>query len=265
MSLISNIVTLGGMGIFPLFAATLLLAIVLIVVAAFWRRRRHAAMRADGSSPDIVALTQIGAIGYGALVLVVGIWQAAHLLIADVVSVEVPIEPFWPGVPGSAELGGMGANIVDANITRVDMDLEGLSTATRVFLALGVVASSLMVLTVALLVVLTCRNLRQGTPFARVVARAASVASGVVLAGGILGSILTGIGTSRASSEALDWSSFSAECAGRACSEPETFWPTSAMTVGIPFWPIGVALVLAVLALMIRRGAALQDDTEGLV
>ncbi len=254
-----------GIGSLELLVLAVLVVLALGLVA---RRGANAPDRAERSS-RVVQAAWWGCVIYGAVVVPTTLLGVVSALTDDTVTVEAPIEEFWPELPPGMEVddGEVPGKLVAGSMTSATLEVAGLATSTRVLLAAGELVSGLTIAAVVVLVALACRNIGRGTPFAPVLARACGVAAVAVALGSTISQLLTEIGTSRAAEAALGWTSASWSCSGKGCADfsPDQYVPASVWSLHFELWPLAVALVLGVVAVLLRSGAALQRETDGLV
>lgn len=245
------------------------LALLLIVVA-------RPAVRwgsASAALPGKPGRSDVGAVNfvwwasaiYAVVVVMTSVGGAVRTMLARTVNVDVGVEAFWLQLPAGATLEGVEAVRESGGFTTAELELRGLSETVRGLLAVADLVSGLMIATVAVLVALACRNLRRGTPFAPVLARAARRTAVVVLLGGLLAQVLRGFGQNAAGRAALDFSGATWSYAGYNARPDDihAFVPTPAFAIEVSLWPIGLALVLGVLAVLMRAGSALENETKG--
>lgn len=227
--------------------------VALIVLATRARRsgKSDAAVLGTTSAVSVVVVV-IAALG--ALVITVS------ALVDPQVAIAIPVEEHWPALPPGTRIEGPTAERVSGGFTSATVTVSGLSIGARISWALGQALAWIVPGAVAALVVLVCKRVRDGRPFAPVLARATMIVAVVVAVGGTASQVLGDVAGSMASHELLEWSGMvsSAEDAAEQLLEP-------ALLVTFPFWPIGAGLGLAALAVVLRRGRVLERDTEGLV
>ncbi|MGC3952916.1 MAG: hypothetical protein QM804_01460 [Propionicimonas sp.] len=178
---------------------------------------------------------------------------------------EAPITPMPLRLAQGLELDGLTTAILSGGADRVTVEATGLSPLVRVLgLLTGVLAGATLV-GVCLVVDRLARSLGEGDPFA-LGGNALRRAAWIVLLGGVLSSVVGDLADWRASHELfwVDGASWSGD--GEFTSLTDLGWPEPAsLALTIPFWPLGAALVLALLAGVFRYGHRLRRDTEGLV
>jgi len=228
--------------------------IVLVVALALrgWRRRGIDAT---------VGVTLSGAAIVAAFSLLFGVGAVLIALTADSVQFTIPVNEYWPQLPDGVTVT-TSAHLESGGFTTADVWVTGASPAARVFWALGQGIGYLVPTAVAALIAITCFQLLRGVPFARIVVRAALITAVVVLVGGVAADVLSQIGGSIVSHELL---SVTAATGLTEQQDLDSLLPQPMTSVTIPLWPIGVGLGFAALAAVLKYGAVLQRDTEGLV
>ena len=162
---------------------------------------------------------------------------------------------------------GPAATLAAATTTQISGAASGLSIAVRILLACSTLIGGATLFLVALIALTLARSIGLGDPF-RMSATSVQRMSIVVLLGGILGSLLSEFGLYQASQELFSvtaWSmvSYTPDLPTDLAS---LGWPSPApLELTIPFWPIGAAIGLALLAAVFRYGAILRADSAGLV
>lgn len=229
-----------------------LVVLMLALATRNWRRRRI---------DSTVAITLSGAAIVAALLLLSAIGTVVSVLTSDTVQFTIPVNGYWPQLPDGVAVT-TAAHLEGGGFTTADVSVTGASTGARVLWALGQGIGFLVPATVAALIAITCFQLLRGIPFARIVVRAALVTAVVVLVGGLAADVLAQLGGSIVSHELL---SVTAATGIGPDDDILSLLPTPMMSVTIPLWPIGAGLGFAALAAVLKYGAALQRDTEGLV
>lgn len=241
-----------------ILVALFIVPIVLVIV--FARRARR-----TGNSSSVVSLTLVIASLWAVLGVVGAAVGLVSALAAPIVAVTVPVSSFWPGLlPGVVIDGGPTASVASGGFTDASLMVEGMSEASRALWGVGQFLIALMPTVIAAMIAVACFQLLAGRAFAPAVARFALLTGVVVAVAGTLGEVLSDLGASMVSRElftvaAAQWS----DMAG--IEDPFAWWPSPALEVDIPLWPIAVGVAFAALAAIFRYGSALQRDTEGLV
>ena len=243
------------------FAGALGGAVLLAVLLAGASLVAVVAVRGRGDDGATVRVAQVVAIVWTAIAVVGGVVAIIAALASPQVAITIPVEEHWPQLPAGASVDGTTATRVGGGFTSATVVAEGLGVATRVCWAIGQGLAWLVPGAVAALIAVTCAHLRQGRPFAPVIARMTATTAAVVLVGGIGMQVLGDIAGSMASHELLAWTGAQWEGDG----DPATLLPAATLAIELPFWPIGAGLGLAALAAVLRQGDRLVRDTEGLV
>ena len=209
----------------------------------------------------IVIAAVSGAIGVG------------RSIIGNTTTFEVPLTVHVPGVrlPGLI-LGEPSAIIVSGGADRATLTVTGLGWLSRILLATGSLVQVAATIVIALVVLRLARNVRAGTPFEGLSSSLAQCAV-ILFLGALVWSVVGGIGSFIAGREALELHSWSmadgtvgADIYPQSTADLSYFgWPEPALFISLPFWPLGVAAVLALLGAVFRTGERLQADTAGLV
>lgn len=243
----------------------LLSGLVLVALAATLvsLARRDPSGRDDTATLKVV---RVGALVYGAVVLVATAVAVVGQLASDVVEVVLPTAPFWPWVPSEVEIlpAEGAASIVGGGFTEALVSLEGLSMNARVLLALGSLAQGLTQLAVTAAVYVLAKRLLEGEPFQPVLSRTVMVAAVAMVIGGLLWQVCFSLGESMAAREALTIEGWSYPDA-LGLEDPTLLLPQPTLGLTIEFWPIFTGMALAAVAAAFRHGERLQRDTSGLV
>lgn len=241
----------------------ILLALFIVPVALivlFVRRARR-----TGNPSPVVNLTLVLSslwAGLGLLGAIIGLVSA---LAASTVAVTVPVSSFWPELlPGVVITDGPTASVASGGFTEASLMVDGMSTTARVLWGVGQFLIATAPTVIAAMIAVACFQLLAGRAFAPAVARFALLTGIIVAVAGTAGEILSDLGGSMVSRELLTVT------AARypdipGIEDPFAWWPSSALDIDIPLWPIAVGLAFAALAAIFRYGSGLQRDTEGLV
>ncbi|WP_029145371.1 hypothetical protein [Microbacterium luticocti] len=237
-----------------LLAAVAVVVLIVVLALRGWRRR---------GINVTVGVTLSGAAVMAAFSLIGAIVTLVNLLTTSQLSMTIPVQTFWPDVPG-AQTGATGpAAIGGGGFTTADVQVDHVDAATRALWAIGQALGVLLPAVIAGLIALACFQLLRGAPFAPVVARAALITGLVVLVAGIGADVLSQWAGSMASVQALGQ--------GAVVPDLPAGWDASALlpapqiAITVPLWPIGAALGFGALSAVLGYGARLQRDTEGLV
>lgn len=246
--------------VFGFGAIAAIVAIVAVIGVFAWQLIRGAL----GDDSHAFALLHRAAWVAAALLLATAAVTAIVGLAAPSVTMTVPMLHAWPLPLPDAEIDTGSAHIESSGVALAQLTLSGLSLPARL-LWIGAQALSLLLPAgVALLVARGAALLRDGAPFSPVLARTTGVTALTVLVIGSAAPVLGGIAGSMASYEALqvrsaEWSGYPDEWS------PHTALPEPTVFVSFDFWPLGVAIALFAVTAILRHGARLQKDVEGLV
>jgi hypothetical protein len=193
--------------------------------------------------------------------------------LANTTTFEVPLSVHVPGVriPGLS-VDKPAAVITSGGADRATITFTGLRWLSRILLASESLVQVTVTIVVALVVLRLARNVRAGKPFEGL-ARSLIQCAIVLFVGALLWSLVGGIGSFVAGREALEihsWGAVDRTLGAQLYPQsPEDLsylgWPEPTMSISLPFWPLGIASVLALLGAAFRTGERLQADTEGLI
>ncbi|MFN4001652.1 hypothetical protein [Microcella sp.] len=228
----------------------LMLGFAVLLVAGIGRRG------APTDAPPVLPRLVAGGALVGALLAgVVGVVAIVMTFIGDRVTLAVPIIPFIETVPDALR-ATPGVSIVGGSAQQVSvpLSLSGLDPLTLTLVALQTALTTAVIITVLLMVARLAKQSLSETPFSPKASSFLAV-SGIAFTLGVMASQFAGL------------------LAGARAHEQLFFLRTDAIdgvvnappTWVIEVWPIGVGLVLIVLARLIRGGERLQRDTKGLV
>jgi hypothetical protein len=187
-------------------------------------------------------------------------------LSGDTTTVTVPISQMPVKVPSGVTLDGLRATISDGGFDRVTVTAAGLSVGARWTAAASVLLAMATAIVVAFVVLRLVRSTQEGDPFA--LGSRALIRTGlVVLVGGTASVWVGDVGDWLASRELFGTGGWSGVDVGAdVTSLSQLGWPEpAAFRLDLPWAPLAVAVVLALLAAVFRQGARLRADTEGLV
>nr|WP_274636054.1 hypothetical protein [Microbacterium bovistercoris] len=246
-----------------LILAVALVAVVLAVVFAVrsWRRSR----KAGESSTSVVSVTLSVAALWATFSVFGAIIVTATILLQPQVQITIPVQDYWPKLPSGMHIEGMTATRASGGFTSADLQVDGLSLGARITWAISQALGWLVPGAIAGLIALACFHLLAGRAFAPVVARMAMVTAVVVAAGGVATQVLGDIAGSMAAAEVLHYTGGGWDEIPGAEDPLDMWWPHAAFTVSFPFLPLAAGLAFAALAALLKYGAKLQRDTEGLV
>lgn len=254
------------MGTFTLIvAALLLIAIVAVIVVALRARR-------GGGSGAVPRLVRIGALIGAVVTGLIGLVAVVTVVSGGPVTMTVPVQGFLPMLsPGISDVDGPSATITGGpGFTEGDFAIEGLDPAARAWLVAGTLVHTAVIVTILLLIARLAGQAQDETPFARSTSTLLGRGGALLAIGGIVWQICFAIAGLLASHQALFVQGFAIDDAGvldrneRLGLEPSGL-PSPGGEITIDFWPVGVGLVLVVLAVLLRQAERLQRDTAGLV
>lgn len=222
------------------------------------------AMRGGTHMPKIVALVSYGVM---VVVTVMTIVTGIKLLSGAEVEITVPVTPIKPYVAAGVTLNpATTASIQGGGLDRATLVVSGLPLDVRLVMLASMLLAAATAIAVCVVVIRLARSVMTGDPFA--MGAKALIATGwILLIGGVAASLVGQIGGVMASfdifsftggSAAEDWNP-TGSFAGPGWPEPASF------ALNIPWWPLGGALVLALIAGVFRYGEQLRRDSEGLV
>lgn len=244
------------------FGAISVIVLVVAVIGVFlWQLARGAL----GDDARTFRILHRAAWGIATLLLATALVTVIADLTSPSITMTVPMRHVWPLPLLGVDVVTGPAHVESADIALAQLTLSGLSLPVRLLWAASQALSLLLPASVAVLVARGAALLRDGAPFSPVLARTTGTAALIVLVAGSLAPALGGVAGSLASHESLGLTS-----AGWSGGYPDDWSPQDVLpepTVFIPFefWPLGVAVALLVVTAILRFGARLQKDTEGLV
>lgn len=217
-----------------------------------------AAMRGGPNLPRIAAVA-VYLVMAATTVAMMG-WIGA-LLSGGALTLTVPVEPLQPQVATGVKLDPAPLAVIsEGGFDRVTVTATGFSFDTRLTLAAAWLIGGLTILAVSVMLLRLIKSLAAADPF-RMGAKTLVASGWIVLLGGTVATAVGDLGAAMASSDLFASAavSFSGGDAGPS-------WPESAsFGLTLPVWPLGAALVLALLAAVFRHGEQLRSDAEGLI
>jgi len=241
------------------FALVVLVAIG-IVIAIVGRRTT-----VDHDTSALMGVVRIGALLYGAVMVIVTAVGVIGNLTSDIVQVTLPTQEFWPVLPDGVEwTPASGAALVGGGFLQAEASVEGLGMNVRTMLAAGVLVQGLTQLAVTAAVYLLATRLLAGEPFQPAMSHAISLTAAALIAGGLLWQVLFGVGEFIAARQVLEAGGW-AWTEDLGLEDPSVLLPQPRLALTIEFWPIFTGLALAAVAAAFRHGERLQRDTVGLV
>ena len=244
------------------FGAISVIVLVVAVIGVFlWQLARGAL------GDDVRTFRMLHRAAWAATVLLLA--AAAVTVVADLVSplitITVPIRHVWPLPLAGVDIDTGPAHVESAEVALAQLTLSGLSLPVRLLWTASQALSLLLPASVAFLVARGAALLRDGAPFSPVLARTTGTAALIVLLAGSIAPVLGGTAGSMASHEALQVTSAAWSGGYPDDWSPQDVMPEPTVFVPFEFWPLGVAVALLVVTAILRYGARLQKDTEGLV
>lgn len=241
------------------------IALILLVLAVLMFAVLAAALGRAGRSgiataAKVASLIAMGLAGLGSLLVAVTALAGGQLDVT--VPVRLPIHL----AEGVTFQNGPSATFVNDVLDQATVQASGLSLTTRAVLALAALLGGATLIGVAWTTWKLAGPMGDSDPF-RLGSRALRSTALIVLIGGTAASIASDIGSFLASRELFEVTAWAATSTGSAPDSLTAFgWPEPAgLQVTLPFWPVGAAVVLLLLAAVFRYGALLQADAEGMV
>ncbi len=222
------------------------------------------AMRGGSHMPRIVAV-----VSYAVMVgiAVMSAVTAIVLMSGAPVSITVPVSPLKPFIATGVTLDRVAPVVIeDGGLDSASLVVTGLPMTTRVVMLIGMLIAATTAIAVCVVILRLARSVMTGNPFA-LGTKALTATGWILLVGGFAASVVSQIGNVMASWDVFGFSGGSAtgswnptgSFAGPGWPEPATFG------LLIPWWPLGGALVLALVAGVFKYGERLHRDSEGLV
>ncbi|AQP46916.1 hypothetical protein BW730_04655 [Tessaracoccus aquimaris] len=208
----------------------------------------------------VASLIAMGLTGLSALL------GAIAALAGGQLDVTVPVHLPIHLADGVTFQDGPSATFVNGVLDQATVQASGLSFATRAVLALAVLLGGATLIGVAWTTWRLAGSMGDSDPF-RLGSRALRTTALIVLIGGTAASIASDIGNFLASRELFEVKAWGSTTTGPPVDSLTALgWPEPAgLQVTLPFWPVGAAVVLLLLAAVFRYGALLQADSEGMV
>lgn len=204
---------------------------------------------------------------YLAFCVVGGLIASAGTLWGTEVAVRLPVAEFWPALPGNVTIDTPLATVESGGFRWADVNVRGLDMEVRLMLTGSILAQAAVAVGAGLAIIKLCTADKSHSLFVPQLVRGVQQLAGVVLLGGMLWQACEIFGGSMAAEQVLGATAW-----GQA---GETMvWTDIHNIVGLPsvgyawefnLWPIGVALVLMVLAELFRQGNKVQKDVAGLI
>ena len=215
----------------------------------------------------VAKVTRVVAWIYVAACTVGGLTNAATTLWDQNITMVLPVKQFWPVLPENVDIQTPLAVVESGGFSQAVVSVSGLDQAARLWLAGANLAQAAVAVGVGLVIVRLCTSVMNRSLFAPSLVRGVRQVAGVVLLGGMLGQGFQLVGGSIGAHQVLGATAWG--------QTGETIpWNDIHNIIGLPsvayewefsFWPVGIALVLMVLAELFRLGSKVQKDAEGLV
>ncbi|MEE1621579.1 hypothetical protein ACQ7DA_10335 [Zafaria sp. J156] len=208
-------------------------------------------------TPAVVRVVEVLAWLSAVLTVLGTLVEAATAALGPAVWVPLPVAESWPRLPASASVEGATARVVGGGFTTAEVDVEGLSGVTRALLASGAVVQGGTVVVLLLLVAGLCRRQRLGTLHDGSLSRRLQGAGLLTVVAGVVWQLCLGAGANRAAEEALriDGAAWDESIVGWEGPGELLGFPAPGFGLQIDFWPIGLGLLLMVLAVVFRKPA----------
>ena len=208
---------------------------------------------------------------FTSLYVVLWVLITAGSLLQDVTAgelpVSLPVQSFWPQLPAGSSVTGGPANVVGGGFTAAAVTVSGLGWDVRSWLIAAHLLIGLTNVTVGMSLLAVIVRLKDGAPFAPSLRRLFVRCAVILIACGIAWQLCQGIANTIAARVTLGSWGASSPTSVPFNEPPGTILgiPSPGFDVHIDFWPIGIGIVLLVLARLVSIGERLQRDTEGLV
>lgn len=232
------------------------LVAIIVAIVVLYRRNRTAPGERVAGIVYFVQIVAICAAGWGALIAVShAVLPFQPYTAIDAWATVAPFEPWTvPGFPLSDEVPG--TYVIFADINQVRLAVPHADLGTMLMQAAGNMLLQLPTITIGVFVAILCQRIIRNAPFAAELARLSWIGAGVFFVAGFAGQALSDFVAHR-----LALIAFGLIKANDPSADlPTPVWPSS-----LDLWPLWGALALTVLAVLIRHGARLQKDSEGLV
>lgn len=245
------------------------IALVAGAIAYVVRARRPAGSAPSTVLPRVVSVgALIGAAGSAAI----GLIALITIAVGAPITMTVPVRSFLPMIsPELRDVVGPEATITGGpGFTEGQFTIEGLDPAARIWLAAGTLINTAVIVTIMLLIARLARQATEPQPFARSTSTLLGRSGAVLAVGGILWQICFAVAGLLAANQALFVTGFTTDDTAvldrnEALGLEPSGLPSGGGDITIDFWPVGIGLVLIVLAVLMRHAERLQHDTKGLV
>lgn len=208
-----------------------------------------------------IAWLYVAVCGVGALV------AAAETLWGAAVTLRLPVAEFWPKLPESVTIQTPLATVESGGFTWATVSVSGLDVQARLMLTGAVLAQAALAVVAGLAIIKLCTAVMNKTLFAPRLITGVRQVAGVVLIGGLVWQGCQIFGGTMAAEQVLGATAWGQAGETIAWTDIHTMvgLPSVAYSWEFNFWPVGVALVLMVLAELFRQGSKVQQDAAGLV
>lgn len=233
--------------------------------SAFGPNYRRARDEARGFG--VVLLTRVLAwISIAGVALVTVSTVVSHLTSRSI-SLRLPVYEFWPTLQaGATIISGPTAQVTSGGFTSAEVYVSGLDMAARAWLAGSSLLQGATIIMIAIVVVTLSSTILRNDPFQPAVTRGIRLVGITVIVGGLAWQACSGVGESLASKQVLQLGSTELkDSASWDNNVPIIGFPQPSPHIQVDLWPIGVGLVMLVLAAAFRYGERLRRDTDGLV
>lgn len=221
-------------------------------------------LAASRGGPNLARIVTVVA---GVALVMAALWVAAALISlgGDTTTIRIPVSPTAVRVPEGITLDAT-ATFESGDFDRLTVAATGLPLATRLVMSAAVLLSAITTASVALVVLRLVRSMREGDPFA-LGSRALRTTGWIVLIGGSLATWVGNLGDWMASADLFRLHGWSAVGSAAGIIDlTELGWPDAApLSLELPWVPLAIGVILALLAAVFRYGERLRHDTEGLV
>lgn len=211
--------------------------------------------------PRVIAIIYAVSSGIAAL------YGATSSILDGSVSLNLPVEQFWPTLPDGVHLTGATARVTGGGFSQAAVQVAGLAGAPRAWLAAGYLLQGAMGVVIGVVAAILCTSVIKQNPFRPVLIRGINLSASAVIVGGLGWQICSTVAGDLASAQVLGID-------GWELDTTKVHWDDVRQIVGLPgtgfqltldFWPLWVALALFAVSAVFRYGQRLQKDTEGLV
>lgn len=221
-----------------------------------------------GSRGNRVVLTRGIAVVYIVIASISTIYRLAQILMAPSLMVKMPVEEFWPSLPGGATIEGATAKVLSGGFTQAMVEIEGLAASTRWLLGATAMFQGIAAIFIGAAVISMCNGYIFKATFRPALIKWFTVSAMVILVCGLGWQVTESFAGMQASEQTLGYygSSFRTDAIERESLRDIVGIPTPVyLNVNINFWPLWAGLGLFTTAQIFKRGLAMQKDTAGLI